>query len=75
MNAEAVSILTEMLCEASWEGAWRPLDETNVRPLAAHTASVLVEALHRHGYIIEWAHNDAPDSPVEGSHIVRNADA
>jgi hypothetical protein len=36
--------LTELLCEEAWQGRWKPLGIENIRPLAEHTAQVIVDA-------------------------------
>lgn len=41
MSAANTWRLTKLLCDASREGRWRPLDESNIQPLAAVTAKVL----------------------------------
>lgn len=43
-KAELVRQLTNLLCEESWQGRWSPLDHTNIRPLAGHTAEVITDA-------------------------------
>lgn len=40
-----MNAMVEFLCSESWYGRWNPLRETNIRPLAEHTAAVLATAV------------------------------
>lgn len=41
MSDANIMRITRALCDESWEGRWSPFGETNIRPLAEHTATVL----------------------------------
>lgn len=44
-EALRADVIRDVLRNEAWEGRWNPLPETNIYPLAAHTAEVLAKAL------------------------------
>lgn len=62
-----VALLSRLLSDEAWAGRWRPLSNTNIKPLADETAMVMADALEQAGYgIVRYSKNllDTGESEV-----------